>query len=117
MNWSKVSENWPAFTSSVKARWPKVDEDEVADLDGSREALNTYLGQVVGLTPREAEQEIDEWLQGPLPLDAATNPFHDNASITASGRYIPSGEDVYSEDADFGDDRAAEPPVGRASGG
>lgn len=116
MNWQKVSSNWPAYTDAVKTRWPEVDREAIADLDGSREALNAYLGKSVGLTPREAEEQIDEWLQGPLPLDAATSPFHDNTSINESGRHIPEGEDALSRDGDFGDDRLATPPVGRTSG-
>jgi hypothetical protein len=37
----------------------------------------------------------------------------DNANIRASAAHVPPGEDVYSEDGDFGDDRVPEPPVGR----
>lgn len=113
MNWEQIAKNWPAFTESVKARWPDVDAEEVADLDGSRSALNAYLGRVAGLTPREAEEQIDEWLQGPIPIDAATSEFHDNDSIRESGRHVREGEDVWSDDRDFGDDRVATPPVGR----
>ena len=113
MKWSEVERSWPAFTDAIAARWPEIDADEVADLGGDRSAFNAYLGRVCGLTPREAQEQIDEWLAGPLPLDAVTSEHHDDESIRASGRHIPPGEDVYSGDADFGDDRLVEPPMGR----
>lgn len=113
MQWTEASENWTAMTDAVMARWPEVDADTVADLSGNRAEFNAYLGQIYNLTLREADEQIDEWLQGPMPTDALMDEAHDNASITASGRHIPAGEDVYSEDRDFGDDRLPTTPMGR----
>lgn len=113
MDWSHISANWPAFAASIKAMWPSVDQDEVADLDGTRASFEAYLETKLGLDASDVQQQINTWLAGPLPIDAATNPFHDNASIKDSGQHIPVGEDVYSEDRDFGDDRTPAQPVGR----
>lgn len=113
MLWKDVAKDWPAFTASIKARWPEVDDERVADLGGDRLAFNAYLGQVYQLTPREAEEQIDEWLQGPLPLDAVTDPLRDMTGIEESGRHIPDGEDALADDKRFGDDNVATPPVGR----
>lgn len=113
MKWDEVSRSWNAFGDAIQARWPKLDSAEIADLDGSREAFNVYLGQVYGLTPREAREQIDEWLAGPLPLDAVASEHRTSATIRDSAGHIPAGEDVYSDDRAFGDDNIAEPPIGR----
>ena len=113
MQWNDISDNWPAMTEAVQARWPETDPEAVADLGGNRAAFNAYLGQVYKMSPREAEEQIDEWLQGPMPTDALLDEHHDNESIKASGAQIPPGEDVYAEDGDFGDDRVSETPMGR----
>ena len=113
MQWSDVSKDWPAFQNSIKARWPEVDQQTVADLSGDRKAFNAYLGQTLGLTPREAEEQIYEWLQGPLPLDAAASPVRDNRTLSESRAHIPEGEDVYSDDQAFGDDDKSDRPIGR----
>ena len=115
MKWQQISHYWPAYADAAKARWPELDRDEFIALDGNRAAFNAYLGQTFGLTPREAEEQIEDWIRGPMPLDAVASPFRDQASISESAGHIPEGEDVYSEDGDFGDDRLAEPPVGRTS--
>lgn len=113
MQWTDVSENWVAMADAITARWPETDRATVADMTGDRAVFNAYLGQVYSLTPREADEQINEWLQGPMPTDALADEHHDNQSIRDSGRHIPVGEDVYSEDADFGDERIVEPPMGR----
>lgn len=113
MQWSDVSRNWAAYTGSVISRWPELDAEDVADLGGDRRALNQYLGQRLGLTSREADEQIEEWLQGPLPLDAVANPVRDNQTLSESRAHIPEGEDVYSNDEAFGDDNVAERPMGR----
>jgi hypothetical protein len=113
MKWQEVAADWPGFQAAILTRWPAADETEVAAIDGDRAAFNAYLGRLEGLTQREAEEAIDEWLAGPMPTDARMDETRDNANIRASRAHIPPGEDVYSEDRGFGDDSAADPPVGR----
>ena len=113
MDWTTVEQNWNAIVPAIVARWPAADADEVAAIDGSREALNIYLGQVSGLTPREADEEIAEWLQGPFPADAIMSEDNDNSQILHSRENIAPGEDVYDDDKAFGDDNIAQSPVGR----
>ena len=113
MKWEEVAADWTGFREAILTRWPEADETEIAAIDGDRSAFNAYLGRIDGLTPREAEEAIDEWLAGPMPADAKMDEGRDNASIRESRAHIPPGEDVYSEDSGFGDDQVAEPPVGR----
>ncbi len=113
MDWKRVEQNWDAMVPAIVARWPQADADEVAAIDGNRDALNIYLGQVSGLTPREANEAIDEWLAGPFPSDAVMDPHNDNSQILHSANNIPAGEDPSDDDAAFGDDDIAQSPVGR----
>jgi hypothetical protein len=113
MKWQDVAADWPGFQAAILTRWPAADETEVAAIDGDRSAFNAYLGRIEGLSPREAEEAIDEWLAGPMPADARMDETLDNDNIRASRAHIPPGEDVYAEDGSFGDDDVAEPPVGR----
>lgn len=113
MKWTDVADDWGAFQEPILTRWPGLDADDVAAVDGDRARFNALLGQVEGLSPREAEEEIDAWLAGPMPADAKFHEAHDNANIRESARSVPDGEDVYADDRRFGDDGAAVPPVGR----
>lgn len=113
MKWKTVAENWPAFLDRMEQAWPQADRTDLANIEGDHERLVTYLSETLELTPNEAREEIEEFTQGAVPSDVVMDELHDNQSITDSGKSIPVGEDVYSEDRDFGDDRPPEPPVGR----
>jgi hypothetical protein len=113
MKWKEVAADWPAFEKAILTRWPAADPIEISAVDGERAAFNAYLGRLEGLSPREADEAIDEWLAGPMPADAVMDDHLDNLNIRRSAAHIPPGEDVYSEDRDFGDDDVPDPPVGR----
>ena len=114
MRWNDVAADWPAFIDSLQTRWPETDRTELEAIDGDRDALNIYLGRVLALSPREADEQIDEWLRGPFPADAQMDEVRDNANIGNARKHIPPGEDVYDDDAAFGDDDLSERPVGRS---
>lgn len=113
MEWREVAENWTAFVEAIGTRWPRADETELLAIDGDRERFEVYIASRHDLTPAEVREDVEAWLMGELPLDVVMDETHDDASIRESGRHIPAGEDVYSEDADFGDDKTAERPAGR----
>ncbi|KKL94872.1 hypothetical protein LCGC14_1860340 [marine sediment metagenome] len=114
MKWTEVAENWPAFFERIEDKWPAVSQTDLIDIDGDRDRLAYYLADRHEITLGEANEQIDEFLLGSIPADVLMDEHHDNASITASGRHIPPGEDVYAEDRDFGDDNVSNPPVGRS---
>lgn len=114
MNWKDVASDWPAFQEPILTRWPALDPDELAAIDGDRMRMNAYLGQVLGLTPREADEAIEEWLAGPMPADVHMDDHLDNLNIRRSARERPEGEDVLDDDRRFGDDLTPTTPVGRS---
>ena len=122
MNWQTVAQNWPAFFDRIEQRWPQTDESDLIDIDGDRRRFTSYLSKVHDLTRNEANEEIEAWLMGEVPADVRMDDHRDNANIRESGRDIPTGEDVYSEDGRFGsgqynsdDVTPTPPPIGRKS--
>ena len=113
MRWTQVQEDWPAFIPKVEEEWPAAERDVLETLDGDRSALRRHLAEVTGQDAAEIEEEIRVWLEMGMPLDVMMDETRDDAQITESARFIPAGEDVYSDDQSFGDDDTPEPPVGR----
>lgn len=113
MKWSQVRDNWPAFIDKVEEEWPDADRDVLETIDGDRRALKEHLMEVTGQDDSEIEEELRLWLDTSMPLDVMMDDSRDNEQILESGRYIAPGEDVYSDDREFGDDDVPEPPVGR----
>lgn len=115
MRWKDVSENWMAFVPNILSRWPDLDGDSVDDVDGDRERFLALLCDQLNMDRVEAEDELAEYLSGEIPSDVIMDPHEDNAQIAASAREIPAGEDPSDDDAEFGDDRTSEAPVGRSA--
>ena len=114
MDWKVIRREWTALIPAIMDRWPEADEDALLDLDGSRDDLAQYLAGVTGRDRADVLDEMAEWRTGGIPADVRFNPINDNLNITASGRHVGVGEDVYDDDKAFGDDNEAAPPVGRS---
>ncbi|MFI0394735.1 hypothetical protein [Paracoccus jiaweipingae] len=104
MKWHHVQENWPAFYEAIQDKWEDADEDRLDEIDGDSKAFVAYIAELTDQDPREASEEITEWLAGEIPSDVVMDPIHDNQSIRNSSKYIPEGEDEYDDDSRFGDD-------------
>lgn len=117
MEWHEVAEDWTAYVEAIGTRWPRAEETEVLAIDGDRERFEAYIASTHDLTPAEASEDVEAWLMGALPIDVAMDEARDDKNIVESGSHIPTGEDVYSEDRDFGDDRTPARPIGRTGEG
>jgi uncharacterized protein YjbJ (UPF0337 family) len=58
MNWTLVQNNWHQFKGRVRARWMKMNDEQLAVIAGNRAALLSSIQSVYGLTRAEAEREI-----------------------------------------------------------
>lgn len=103
MKWHHVAENWPAFYEAILDKWPEADETELDEIDGDQRGFIAYIADVTEQDPREARDEIREWLAGEIPSDVVMDPIHDNHSIALSSKFVPEGEDEYDDDSRFGD--------------
>ncbi len=113
MKWSEVTSNWPSVFASLKARFPYLTDDILLAADGQRRALELAIANEHDLSKAEAREAVDEWLEGPMPSDARTHPAQNNVAMLNSRKYVPAQEDVYSDDARFGDDDQVEQPQRR----
>ena len=113
MKWSTVAADWPAFTESVMSNWPALDQDAVEDMEGDRHAFRAHVMEMTGEDAETVDEQIREWLEADIPLDAMMDETRDDKQIAQSARFIPAGEDVYSDDAAFGDDDLPARPMGR----
>lgn len=59
--WDKVKGNWKQVKGSVRERWGKLTDDEVAEVKGDREQLAGKLQTKYGIAKEDANQQIDEW--------------------------------------------------------
>ena len=58
MNWTLVQNNWHQFKGRVRARWMKMNEEQLAVIAGDRATLLGSIQSVYGLTRAQAEREI-----------------------------------------------------------
>lgn len=113
MDWNRIKQDWTAFTGAILQRWPEAEEDDLLQLDGSREALAAYLAQKTGADYATVLDDVAAWRDGAEPADVHMDESRDNANIRESARLVHPGEDVYDDDRAFGDDNVADAPVGR----
>ena len=113
MSRQQFAEDWVPFRDAILDRYPGLTDADLEDADGSTAELARRIAAADGIEAGEAQQGLHEFLAGPMPADAYADPSHDNAAVMASDAYIPEGEDALADDRRFGDDDAAENPVGR----
>lgn len=61
MNWDLVKGKWKQMTGSARARWGKLTDDELTEIDGRREQLVGKIREKYGIARDEAEKQVDEW--------------------------------------------------------
>jgi hypothetical protein len=116
MSKADFAEDWRPYSDALLDRFPQLTEGDLDDADGSTATLAKRIAEADGtITPAEAQQDLHEFLSGPMPADAYADPLHDNAAAMDSGRYVPEGEDPLADDERFGDDETPEPPMGRTA--
>ena len=113
MSRQDFAQDWVPYRDPLLSRFPGLTDADLEDADGSTATLAKRIAQTEGVEPAEAQQTLHEFLSGPMPADAFADPTHDDAAVRESGDYVPEGEDPLADDRRFGDDDAAENPVGR----
>jgi uncharacterized protein YjbJ (UPF0337 family) len=63
MNQDQFEGKWKQIKGSVKQRWGKLTDDDVAVLSGKKDELIGKLQERYGITREQAEKEADEWAQ------------------------------------------------------
>ena len=113
MDWTEIRENWEATIPSLQSRWPEVPEEDWIAAAGERADIAAAIARWTGNDLTEAERDLEEWREGPMPADAYADPTHDDEATRDARRYIPEGEDPLADDSRFGDDDVPDRPIGR----
>ena len=113
MSRKQFAQDWVPFRDPILSRYPELDDAALEDADGSTARLARTIAERQDIEPEEAQQDLHEFLDGPMPADAYAAPVHDNAAMRDSGDYVPAGEDTSDDDERFGDDEKEDNPVGR----
>jgi len=61
MNWDRIEGNWKQFTGNVKTQWGKLTDDDIAQINGNREALEGKLQERYGIAKDEVKKQVDTW--------------------------------------------------------
>lgn len=113
MSRQDFTQDWVAFRDPILTTYPELTEADLQDADGSTLRLAERIAERRGIAAGDAQQELHEFLSGPMPADAYAAPTHDNVAVSESDAYVPAGEDVYDDDRRFGDDDTPDTPIGR----
>jgi uncharacterized protein YjbJ (UPF0337 family) len=63
MNEDILKGKWKQLTGSIKQQWGKLTDDELTEIDGSREKMVGKLQERYGYTLDQAERELDTYLE------------------------------------------------------
>lgn len=55
--------NWKQFTGDIQRRWGELTNDELDQIQGSREKLIGKIQERYGKNRAEAEKEVDEFME------------------------------------------------------
>jgi uncharacterized protein YjbJ (UPF0337 family) len=62
MNWDRVQGSWKQVSGKVKEHWGKLTDDDLTQINGSREHLEGKLQARYGYAKDQAKKHVDDWL-------------------------------------------------------
>jgi uncharacterized protein YjbJ (UPF0337 family) len=62
MNRDQMEGNWKQIKGKVRAKWGDLTDDDVASIEGRREALVGKILERYGSAKADAEKAVDRWL-------------------------------------------------------
>ena len=64
MNWDRVQGNWKQFSGKVKEKWGQLTDDDLTQINGSREQLEGKIQTRYGLAKDQVKKDVDTWING-----------------------------------------------------
>jgi uncharacterized protein YjbJ (UPF0337 family) len=61
MNSDQMKGKWKQLKGSVKERWGKLTDDDIAVIDGQSDQLIGKIQERYGIAREEAKKQVDEW--------------------------------------------------------
>ena len=62
MNWDQIEGKWKEMSGPMKSKWGELTDDELAEVNGDREALEGKIQAKYGKTKEEVKAEVDAFL-------------------------------------------------------
>jgi uncharacterized protein YjbJ (UPF0337 family) len=62
MDWNRIEGNWKAAKGKIKQKWGELTDDDLAQINSSREQLEGRLQQRYGLAKDLVRKDVDDWL-------------------------------------------------------
>ena len=59
--WDQVAGRWKQFSGQAQKKWGKLTDDELLQINGSRDILAGKLQEKYGIAKEQANHQIDEW--------------------------------------------------------
>ena len=59
MNWDRVEGNWKTFKGQVQQKWGKLTDDDLTQIDGTKDKLVGVIQQRYGYARDQAAKEVD----------------------------------------------------------
>ncbi len=64
MHWDRIEAQWQRFRVAAKVRWHKLSERQLELIGGRRELLARRIQDAYGVSPDEAERQLNDWQAG-----------------------------------------------------
>jgi uncharacterized protein YjbJ (UPF0337 family) len=61
MNWDQIKGKWKQAKGQVQQKWGELTDDDLAIVDGKREALVGLVQERYGLAKEAAEEQVKEF--------------------------------------------------------
>ena len=61
MNSDIIEGKWKEISGTVKQKWGKLTDDDLAEINGSRTRLAGKIQKSYGVAREEAEKQLKEW--------------------------------------------------------
>ena len=61
MNEDIIKGKWQEIKGSIQKKWGKITDDDIAEINGSREKLSGKIQKNYGLARDEVEKQMKEW--------------------------------------------------------
>ena len=81
MNTDIIKGNWKMVKGEVQKQWGKLTDDQLDQVNGSREKLSGFIQKNYGVARDEADKQLDAWEKSAERLN---DKAHENADDRAA---------------------------------
>lgn len=100
MNWNTMQGNWNEAKGKVKTKFGRLTDDDLMQVEGSKDRLVGVIQQKYGIAREKAEQQLEEFMSGSEGLVAKAK--EGVAEVVEKGKeYVEKGKEVVGKGRDY----------------